>query len=476
MRKLCILTFVLLACSFVACQKDQAGKGGDDSKFTFTATIADDETKVTYKEETVDSKIKLKPTWSKNDKIIGFDNNGKTYTFEAGYVSDDGVAKFERVAGGTAEADPAPGTKMYMFYAPGKTAEDITSKSLTVSIASQSADNGNSVPALMMASGTVGDSKLSLTFVNKTAIIGIKNPTMAAASTKYSSIALSGTGINTTVTFSLSGETLQAEYGTEGTITKTVDFTSDATTKKGPAVTYIVACPLGTSAELTFTTNNGETFSKSGKTIEAGKYYYMTPTFIKKGHESVQLWSGGPYWATCNIGAESETDYGWYFAWGYAEGCVRNSNNDGWVLASDGTTEKEFNITNFPNRISSDISSDFVDAAAANWGSPWKLPTKDELNNLKNNCTVTYVTTGVKGIRFTGKDDYSNKSIFLPAAGYGDGSGLYDAGIYGYYWSSVQGNSNYAYGLGFNPEDGSLDVYNFNKYFGYTVRPVRSSQ
>ena len=51
-------------------------------------------------------------------------------------------------------------------------------------------------------------------------------------------------------------------------------------------------------------------------------------------HDKVQLWEGGPYWATTNIGAEKPEDYGYYFWWGDTVGYKRE--NDKWG-ASDGS-------------------------------------------------------------------------------------------------------------------------------------------
>ena len=113
--------------------------------------------------------------------------------------------------------------------------------------------------------------------------------------------------------------------------------------------------------------------------------------------------------------------------------------------------------------------------ATAAWGSGWRMPTKDDFDNLRSNCTIDYVTTEPKGIRFTGKDDYSANSIFLPAAGYGNGSNLINAGGGGYYWSSTQSTSSSAYNLYFNMVSGSSFVNSKNKYSGFPVRPVRSS-
>ena len=268
-----------------SCQKELSGgqEPAGNKPFTITASIVGSGTKVSYAED--GTSHALTPSWVVGDVIIGFDGDGGTYGYSVTEVNTETKkATLEIITSGdnvgSITENPANGTKMYMFYAPGKTPANISDKSLTVSLASQSEDV---VPALMMASATVADNSLSLEFENKTAIIGVKTPTMTAAGKAYTSVALSGTGINTEVVFSLSGETLQAAYQTAGTITKTLDFTSDASTKQGPAVIYIVACPLTPAADLTFTFNgNEEYFKVAGATMEAGHYYYMTPTTGKQ--------------------------------------------------------------------------------------------------------------------------------------------------------------------------------------------------
>lgn len=261
-----------------SCQRESVpGQDTDsDSVFTITATIADGGTKVSYTEN--ESTYALKPAWEAGDIIIGFDGAGGTYGFRACEIND-GVASFTLITegeyAGAVTERPVDGTGLYLVYAPGMKPSDIIGKSLTVSLADQSTDV---IPALMMAGGTVSGGSLTLSFENKTAIVGIKDPSMASAGTAYSSITLSGEGLNTEVKFDLDGDDFRVTYQNPGEITKAVDFTS-SDDKEVSGVTYIVSCPLSAPADLTFTADNGERFSKSARTMAAGRYYYMTPVF-----------------------------------------------------------------------------------------------------------------------------------------------------------------------------------------------------
>ena len=115
------------------------------------------------------------------------------------------------------------------------------------------------------------------------------------------------------------------------------------------------------------------------------------------------------------------------------------------------------------------------DAAHVHWGGDWRMPTDAEISALISNCTTTWITTnGVPGRLVTGKGAYANRSIFLPAAGYGNDSGLNYPGSYGLYWSSTpdSGDSDYAWLLYFSSSDFS-SRYGSYRYNGQSVRPVQ---
>ena len=160
-------------------------------------------------------------------------------------------------------------------------------------------------------------------------------------------------------------------------------------------------------------------------------------------------------WATCNVGASKPEDYGNYYAWG------ETSTKSSYIESKSKTYGK--NIGDIKGNSN-------YDAARANWGGNWRLPTKAERQELIDKCNWTWITqNGKNGYKVTGPN---GNSIFLPAAGFRYGSSLYFAGSCGYYWSSspYESGSDYAYYLGFNSSfQGMNDDF---RYIGQSVRPV----
>ena len=196
------------------------------------------------------------------------------------------------------------------------------------------------------------------------------------------------------------------------------------------------------------------------------------------GRDKVQLWEGGPYWATTNIGAEKPEDAGYYFWWGDTVGYKRE--NDKWVASDGSNSNFSFSGGNTPtysiSTLQSEgwITSDGVlapshDAATVHWGSGWRMPTKDELSALNNKCDWTWTTlNGVNGYVVKGRGAYASNSIFLPAAGCGSGTSLNRSGSDGYFWSSVPNSDYYAWILDF------LSSYHGTYYdFRHPGQPVR---
>ena len=172
------------------------------------------------------------------------------------------------------------------------------------------------------------------------------------------------------------------------------------------------------------------------------------------GHEYVNL-GLSVKWATCNVGASSPEDYGDYYAWG--ETTTKSSYNEG-------------NSSTYGKSMGSIDGDSIYDVARAKWGGSWRLPTKDEFQELVDRCTWTWTTyEGVNGYKVTGPN---GNSIFLPAAGWRYGTSLGNEGSLGYYWSATPDESgpDGAYYLLFIDDD--RFTYWLYRHYGRSVRPV----
>ena len=175
------------------------------------------------------------------------------------------------------------------------------------------------------------------------------------------------------------------------------------------------------------------------------------------GHDWVDLGlPSGKKWATCNVGATSAEDYGDYFAWGEtspkAEYTWENSVTYGEQM--------------------SDISGNAqYDAATANWGGSWRMPTKEEMQELVDHCEWEWTqVNGVNGSKVVGPN---GSCIFLPAAGNRYGTSLYDDGNKGCYWSSTPGGYEDDYDAYYLYFSDGLEYVSYDyRYNGRTVRPI----
>ena len=157
-------------------------------------------------------------------------------------------------------------------------------------------------------------------------------------------------------------------------------------------------------------------------------------------HEAVDL-GLSVKWATMNIGANAPEEYGDYFAWGETTLKVTyNWLTYKWCNGSYDTQTKYCTDSYYgtvDHKTTLELSDD---AAHANWGGTWRMPTWDEIKELLDNCSWEWTTqNGVYGQKVTGPN---GNSVFLPAAGYRWGDNLILAGSYGYYWSSSLNPSN----------------------------------
>jgi len=220
----------------------------------------------------------------------------------------------------------------------------------------------------------------------------------------------------------------------------------------------------GTTTYDKDTTYYYRAYVKIEKEGEADAYYYGN--IRRYGLELVEM-GNGIIWASLNLGAQISSDYGDRFAWGET-----NANKSSYTQGTYRYYDNGY------TNIGSDISKSSRDAAKATWTGTWRMPTVAEMYWLANdaNCTWTWTTEdGVSGYRVTSKvEGYTDKSIFLPAAGYQDNAYFKSLGTGCYYWTSSMNNDNqarYLYG-----DATTKDAeHGFERFYGLAIRPVKNS-
>lgn len=168
----------------------------------------------------------------------------------------------------------------------------------------------------------------------------------------------------------------------------------------------------------------------------------------------------GVQWASCNVGAEKQTDPGLYFSWGNVEGHIIGEGYDFSQAVYDSTPAAD---------IETDLSLD-QDAARAYLGTPWRMPTAAEFQELYDNCTCVWTAMdNVNGLLCT--SNVNGNKLFFPAAGIYNGPSHNNRGSIGYYWSSTYNSAANAFRLNFDqssvgPQGSSL------RRLGFTLRGV----
>lgn len=291
-----------------------------------------------------------------------------------------------------------------------------------------------------------------------------------------------------------------------------------------------------TSAELSFvgkivasysdghkpseTTQSTYNFTAEFPQNPSGSYLAVNTEYVDLGLPS------GTKWAKCNLFAQTETEFGYYFQWadtnGYPTAGESTINRNGtydweghgvdWTVKQKNQLSKVFNYNTTPYQTNQSVgttasNTKFTkylgsttstykdpsatdedalkavldledDAAHVHMGEGWRIPTTADTQELYNNTTSTWYPSGnsefggVAGRKFANKTDAS-KYIFVPAAGYAYDSSMYDVGSVGYIWSSSL-YSSYPYcahDLNFDSSN-VHPTYNYGRFYGFSVRGV----
>ena len=195
------------------------------------------------------------------------------------------------------------------------------------------------------------------------------------------------------------------------------------------------------------------------------------------GFEYVDLGlPSGTKWATCNVGADKETDYGLYFAWGETVGYSRITSMKQFCLEDYKFSKCGSNkFTKYNGTDRKNVLDLKDDAVQVNMGGKWHIPTKEQIKELMSNTESTWVSnyngSGVNGILLTSKSDNSKK-LFLPACGFlGNGYSTYASCFVFLLSSSVFSFDDcYSTAFGFNLD--AVSVVKCHRAFGFCIRGV----
>ena len=291
---------------------------------------------------------------------------------------------------------------------------------------------------------------------------------------KVRSFSLSDMGINygNEITFNSNGT---VEVGNKMGTYSYNPSTGEFTLKLGDAVITGTITFNGDSATITFTNNSGEQ-----QTLDL-RYDDGTFEVEPNGVVAVDLGlPSGTLWATMNVGASKPEEYGDYFAWGETEGYNSGKilfywSTYKWCNGSEKTLTKYCTYSSYGNNGFTDNKTELDpedDAAYVNWGKEWRMPTFQQLCELKYQCKWTWKTiNNVKGYLVEGKN---GNAIFLPAAGECSGNYKFE-GSTGLLWSRTL-RSGYPFRascLIFTDSSVETSFCMEDRNQGQSIRPVR---
>jgi uncharacterized protein (TIGR02145 family) len=274
-------------------------------------------------------------------------------------------------------------------------------------------------------------------------------------------------------------------------LTVTIDGQAYVITPASATSTLYAALPEVSSQKVSFTATGSDNktyvYSKDGVTFDEGKFYKSTLQMTEVVAVDLGL---SVKWANMNVGAESVTDYGKYYAWGattdnYSAGNGYHFANTPYYTGDDWT----YSWSKYTSGGETLEAGD--DAAHVNWGGSWRMPTHDELEELARTCPDYSGSEKIDGYSWEWQSDYQgsghagylitvtkdcaqkSNSIFLPAAGYRYGSSLSSDGSLDIYWSSTLNSGGVSHGWVLQFRSGYAGMFYYYRYYGFTVRAVQ---
>ena len=192
------------------------------------------------------------------------------------------------------------------------------------------------------------------------------------------------------------------------------------------------------------------------------------------GHKYVDL-GLSVKWATCNVGATEPWEYGGYYAWGETEEKSKYQwGTYKWCNGNLNSITKYCTDSDHDHVDNKNVLDPEDDVAHVKWGGSWRMPTKDEIEELRDNCTWQWTTlNSVNGYKVTGPN---GNSIFLPASGIFFYSGISTRDEEGVYLSSSlyeeRRSLGCLYANNFSFSENGYRCSFTSRDYGYSVRPV----
>ena len=370
-------------------------------------------------------------------------------------------------------SNPAEGQKLYFYFLGNKDVGTLTegsTQSCTVDISDQS----GGLPVLSMAASeqnyTATVTNYTAHLLNKCALVEFKLTNATDADIADADVAVGGLLTQATVDFANHDIT---PMGTTGT-TRLYKQPGDNASR------WAILLPQDAVDAPTVTVSGESGTIGSIQAVHADAFIHgVSAISISFLYVDLGLPSG-LLWAACNLGAAAPEDYGDYFAWGETEPksfydwktyqyCISTN-----TILIKYCNNASYGINGFTDDLTTLLPED--DAATANWDNGWRMPTQYEWYELLVNTTNVWTTrNGVNGRLFTSKTN--GNTLFLPAAGCRSGFSLSDAGSRGYYWSSSLRTDDPRYACFFDITSWDCYVFHYNnRYYGFSVRAVRSAQ
>lgn len=220
----------------------------------------------------------------------------------------------------------------------------------------------------------------------------------------------------------------------------------------------LLLCVCGVSAQTMLVHQKGGTVAAYDVNSVDSVCFSMEQLEITPERHAVDL-GLSVMWAECNLGAETPADWGDFYSWGEVSP-KSNYSQDNYAYYVDEQYQ----------HIGNDICGTKYDAASAEWGPSWRMPSHAEVKELAEKCVWTWMepTAGVCGYMVTGPN---GRSIFLPASGYTMSTSVQGQGKKGFYWTGTLSGSmpTAAHNMNFSGYSGDWTA---SRAYGLPVRPV----